>query len=371
MKDVLFVLFACLLVSCSKQPAVSSAGMTIGVETNASIEEFIEEVTLVPLETNDECLLGELEKIHESDGCLYISDQRKAAVFVFDKSGKYLYKIERRGNGPEEYVEVSDFDVKDGVVYVLSNPSKRILAYDENGKCVKTIGLNAWYHYLVVEKNRVVLYANRANEQMYNVVIINHQGELLAQYLPYQKQDSYRRGGCGSPIKRMKDGEYLFTSYFSGKVASMKDGVCDYKYHFDFDVANKVSEEEMETMTYGDISDRLRWKESLVAIEGMTQDGEGSILMAASFFFDGKGLRDALCKVDLKTGTSRFHILGEKLEEKYPYLSGVVSMEGNKLYSYTMPFVMYRMHGNIGTPLPEGLNEDDNPVIGIYTLNLD
>lgn len=93
--------------------------------------------------------------------------------------------------------------------------------------------------------------------------------------------------------------------------------------------------------------------------------------MAASFFFDGKGLRDALCKVDLKTGTSRFHILGEKLEEKYPCLSGVVSMEGNKLYSYTMPFVMYRMHENIGTPLPEGLNEDDNPVVGIYTLKLD
>lgn len=113
MKDVLFVLFVCLFMSCGKQPAVSSVGMTIGVETNASIEEFIEEVALVPLETNDECLLGELEKIYESDGRLYILDKRKAAVFVFDKSGKYLYKIERRGNGPEEYVEVSDFDVKE------------------------------------------------------------------------------------------------------------------------------------------------------------------------------------------------------------------------------------------------------------------
>ena len=341
------------------------------MKTNAAVEEFIKDVALVPLETTDECLLGDLEKIYESEGRLYIQDVNKTSVFVFDKSGKFLYKISHRGRGPGEYVEVTDFDVMDGVIYVLSNPNKRILAYDEKGSCVKTVSLKAWYHYMAVEKDRIVLYANRSNELMHDVVVINHQGEVLAQYLPYQMLSSYRRSGCGSPIHRVSDDEYLFSFYFSGRLASLKDGQCDYKYHFNFDMKNKISEEEMETMTYEDISDRLRFKDSFTAIEGISRENDGNLMMVLSGFLDGKGLRDALCKVDLKSNAYKLYLLGEEIVEKYPYLSQVVSMGGDKFYSYKAAFSLHLMHENLGISLPEGLGEDDNPVIEIYTLNLD
>lgn len=371
LKIALLVLLVCFFASCAESSKNMSDGMTIGMKTNAPVEELIKDATLIPLETTDDCLLGELQKIHESDGRLYIQDMKKTAVFVFDLSGKFLYKIERRGGGPEEYLEVSDFDVMDGVIYVLSRVNKRILAYDEKGKCVKTIPLNAWYDYLAVEKERVVLYANRGNELMHDVVVINHEGDVLGQYLPYQKQSSYRRGGCGSPISKMENGEYLFTFYFSGKVASLKDEKCDYQYRFNFDMKNRITEEEMETMTYGDISDQLRFKDSFIAMKGIAKDKDGNLMMVLSAFLDEKGIRDALCKVDIKNGTYKLNLLGEKIEEKHPYLSGVISMNGNKCYAYKMPFVLHRMHENLGGPIPEGLGEDDNPVIEIYTLNLD
>ena len=97
----------------------------------------------------------------------------------------------------------------------------------------------------------------------------------------------------------------------------------------------------------------------------------GILMMVLSAFLDGKGLRDALCKVDLKNGTYQLYLLGEKIEEKCPYLSGVISVCGNKCYAYKTPYSMHRMHESLGTPIPEGLAEDDNPVIEIYTLNLD
>ena len=371
MKQMLLAMLVCLLASCGGGSQKTSDGMTISMKTNAPVEELIKDATLIPLETTDDCLLGDLLKIHESDGRLYIQDSRKSAVFVFDLSGKFLYKIERRGEGPEEYLEVSDFDVMDGVIYVLSISNKRILAYDENGKCVKMIPLKAWYYHLAVEEERIVLYANHASNLMHDVMVINHEGEVLEQYLPYQKQGSYRMTGFGSPINKMEDGEYLFTFYFSGKVASLKGETCDYKYRFNFDMKNRIPEEEMEGMMYDEIKDRLRYKESFMAIKGMAKEGDDNLMMVLSAFLDGKGLRDALCKVDLKNGTYQLYLLGEKIEEKCPYLSGVISMCGNKCYAYKTPYSMHRMHESLGTPIPEGLAEDDNPVIEIYTLNLD
>lgn len=371
MKQMLLALLVCLLASCGGGSQKTSDEMTISMKTNVPVEELVKDATLIPLETTDDCLLGDLEKIYESDGRLYILDMNRTTVFVFDISGKFLYKIERRGQGPEEYLEVSDFDVMDGVIYVLSRVNKRILAYDENGECVKIIPLKAWYDNLAVEEERVILYANRGNELMYDVAVINHEGEVLGQYLPYQKQSSYRMGQCGSPISKMDDGEYLFTFYFSGKVASLKDEKCDYQYRFSFDVKDRIPEEEMEGMMYDVITDQLRYKDSFKNFKGIAKDKDGNLMMVLSAFLDGKGLRDALCKVDLKNGTYKLYLLGEKIEEKYPYLSGVLSMRGNKCYAYKSPFSMHRMHENLGTPIPEGLAEDDNPVIEIYTLNLD
>ena len=371
LKNTLFTLLVCIFASCGGGSQKTSDEMTISMKTNVPVEELVKDATLIPLETTDDCLLGDLEKIYESDGRLYILDMNRTTVFVFDISGKFLYKIERRGQGPEEYLEVSDFDVMDGVIYVLSRVNKRILAYDKNGKCVKIIPLKAWYDNLAVEKERVILYANRGNELMYDVAVINHEGEVLGQYLPYQKQSSYRMGQCGSPISKMDDGEYLFTFYFSGKVASLKDEKCDYQYRFSFDVKDRIPEEEMEGMMYDVIIDQLRYKDSFKNFKGISKDRDGNLMMVLSAFLDGKGLRDALCKADLQHGTYKLYLLGEKIEEKCPYLSGVLSMRGNKCYAYKGSFSMHRMHENLGTPIPEGLAEDDNPVIEIYTLNLD
>jgi hypothetical protein len=164
MKQMLLALLVCLLASCGGGSQKTSDEMTISMKTNVPVEELVKDATLIPLETTDDCLLGDLEKIYESDGRLYILDMNRTTVFVFDISGKFLYKIERRGQGPEEYLEVSDFDVMDGVIYVLSRVNKRILAYDENGECVKIIPLKAWYDNLAVEEERVILYANRGND---------------------------------------------------------------------------------------------------------------------------------------------------------------------------------------------------------------
>lgn len=64
----------------------------------------------IQLETNDSCLLGEINKIKISDSLLFISD-RNNKLFVFDFSGRFVNRIGTIGQGPNELLNLSHFYV--------------------------------------------------------------------------------------------------------------------------------------------------------------------------------------------------------------------------------------------------------------------
>lgn len=71
---------------------------------------------LVQLETNDSCLVGgERTKIVKREGVYYVNSQNYMGegddICLFDAEGRFLRKFNRCGQGPEEYIKVSNFDV--------------------------------------------------------------------------------------------------------------------------------------------------------------------------------------------------------------------------------------------------------------------
>jgi hypothetical protein len=70
-------------------------------------------IRYVPLETSDECLIGDADKTLIRNNKIYVADFSSAmALFVFDMNGKFLFKIARRGQGPGEYTSFRDFDIQ-------------------------------------------------------------------------------------------------------------------------------------------------------------------------------------------------------------------------------------------------------------------
>jgi hypothetical protein len=67
-----------------------------------------EEVVIVPLETNDDILIGDIENVQINDSLIFISDGNKK-LFVFNKDGKFRNKIGAKGNGPGEYLAIGTF----------------------------------------------------------------------------------------------------------------------------------------------------------------------------------------------------------------------------------------------------------------------
>ena len=100
--------------------------------------EVIEIDHYVPLETNDICLLGDIEKILVRDNLIFVMDQTNQKIMIFDHTGKFKAKIDHAGNGPGEYFHIKDFDVQKGLIHILDDMKAKMHAYTFDGQWVST-----------------------------------------------------------------------------------------------------------------------------------------------------------------------------------------------------------------------------------------
>lgn len=122
MKGMLNYLFIIILIgfisSCSTKrdkPIQEGNLETIRFDENQVRELpfsfFVDTIELIPLETTEENLIGEITRAIFNGGKYYIRSthgMQDEKLFVFDKTGKFLQQISRRGGGPDEYIEMDD-----------------------------------------------------------------------------------------------------------------------------------------------------------------------------------------------------------------------------------------------------------------------
>ena len=94
---------------------------------------------IVPLETNDSSLLGNISKIVKNDETYYIKAKGQP-LMTFSETGKFNRTIGNLGMAPYEYLDITDFDIYDENVYILEY--KRIQVYTISGDYVRTIPLS-------------------------------------------------------------------------------------------------------------------------------------------------------------------------------------------------------------------------------------
>ena len=93
-------------------------------------------IDIIPLESSSHCFLSEINKIIEFNNDFYILDKIQKKLLVFNKDGKYLRQIGKRGIGPGEYPNISDFiiDMDSQKIIILSTiSSSNIYQYNMDG----------------------------------------------------------------------------------------------------------------------------------------------------------------------------------------------------------------------------------------------
>ena len=147
MKHIVLPLSFFLLIffqSCSKKREVQlfDSGQIIPVEFNTNrylpLDSFIDNVTVIPLETNDSCLIRQLVlQVKEHQGLIYLNNFMRQ-LLVFDMKGNFIREIGRRGQGPGEFLEVRDFlFTNENTIEILD--FKKIEHYTLDGKYIETV----------------------------------------------------------------------------------------------------------------------------------------------------------------------------------------------------------------------------------------
>lgn len=145
---VLCLLIIIILFSCKKETNKSRISeteienITIDLDNNIQVayDSLIERVEFIKLETTEDNLIGQISQVFFIDSLIIVVDSENAkSISVFEINGKFKNTIGEIGNGPEEFVEISNVVIvpNSNLLTVLDRPQKKILYYSLDGTFVK------------------------------------------------------------------------------------------------------------------------------------------------------------------------------------------------------------------------------------------
>ena len=133
-----------IVVDLDKIPEIN------GLERRGVRQEQITHDFWVQLETLPECLIGYIDQMQVFRDKIFVLDRSVAyGLFVFDMKGKFLYQAGRKGKGPGEYYQISQFyiDSVKNAVTLLDAEMKKIHRYNlENGRFLEAVQLDKSYY---------------------------------------------------------------------------------------------------------------------------------------------------------------------------------------------------------------------------------
>ncbi|MDR1180924.1 MAG: 6-bladed beta-propeller [Bacteroidales bacterium] len=124
-------------IKTEKYPIIDLVG-SVEKYQRVFCSDYFSSIDLIPLETNEECLLriGPSPKIILKDSFIFMSGD---CLYAFDRSGKFLNQIGRKGQGPGEYLYSSSFFLNTDKSVLYVEDLYKILEYDSNGNHIRTM----------------------------------------------------------------------------------------------------------------------------------------------------------------------------------------------------------------------------------------
>lgn len=142
-KTISFLIISFLLLSCKNEKSNKTIKVDIDAMNNVSIYEFFDKIEIIKLKSNTDALLSYFKKIISFDEYYYILDFRFPIIYIFNNKGECVNKINNQGQGPNEYIHISDFEIDtiSKKLTILDPTNSTLHEYDLNGNFKKRISL--------------------------------------------------------------------------------------------------------------------------------------------------------------------------------------------------------------------------------------
>ena len=331
---------------------------TVNVETEYYLEEkndmldasdIISAITFIPLETNDDFVIGNIRKILKVDNFYYVLDSQTKTIFIYDETGKAHKKICSTGHGPKEYISIDDFIVNENHIILLCIPCKLIYINKKTLNIENEYKFNQQIYYTkLIEWSGNILLCDYirgkvdkyCDEKIENIFTWN----LLQGYIPNQTPTFYE---CNNELYFYASGNNVIYSIDNHLTFSL---VVTFTYDKQKNSISYYSKKAPDTD--GDIRDIIEYP--MVDIKNIfkTKNGLGFIYSFAAFyrivFYNNTERVQKLLNIPLTQSTLFFN---------------------KQLISWLYPYDFnYEQFQRLNIKNKPDISKHDNPILLIYDL---
>lgn len=254
-----------------------------------NLSTLVDSLAYIPLETDSNCLIGNIDKLLVlKDRFLVLDKDISCAIYSFDKNGKFINRIGKRGVGSEEYVSITDIaiDSSEKEIYLLDSDMNRFAIYSLDGNFIKSVPFNYIVEAIAcVDYRKIACFCDYAknNDFIY--------ADKCPNLLIYDMEKHSFEKGLYFDISLCRSGITTLNNNFtnnSNLIQPLNDTIytvssqgIKYKYILDFGDDNRKEKEKYMR--------RLR-EEIVDSSEAMQMIGENALFPSLLYFLQGEDI---------------------------------------------------------------------------------
>ena len=123
MRKLSIILILFLAASCKSDIPQTKADQTISFlpAKNEFISSLVDSIQYLKLENVEEAFISHINKVIAKGDKIFIGDLRLPKIVVYDTNGIFQYALDKKGRGPEEYLDIKSFAVDSAYIYIIDN----------------------------------------------------------------------------------------------------------------------------------------------------------------------------------------------------------------------------------------------------------
>jgi len=254
-KQQLLLLLFIIFCNCSKNKEIIDDTVIndyVKSEQLSTIEErlidtiFFKNYSIIPLETTNESLFKNINRICRYNDMIYIYDGRMSKIIIFDENGKYVNNIHNIGQGPKEYISAIDFCVDEitGDLILMCDKPYKIIRFSKDGKFINEINFSGLKMSITMDSGYFLCESFNTSEDC-EIECFDNKFNLIYSKLRKFKTE---KNSCFSGGKSLvKNKNIYYTRRFDPSIYFLNKDCIVKKYEFDFGkykVPIELSEEE-------------------------------------------------------------------------------------------------------------------------------
>lgn len=337
-------------------------------------------INLIALESNNDCQMGQISKIFFSENRIIIYDQILKCVFFFNSDGKYLYKIDKKGKGPGEYIDISTIDynrlTKEVIIADLNY--HKLLIYSIDGVFLREKIIPFTSSEFCISNNYFFFYTNynpnigTKEDFKYNLIVTDNSFRVVDKIFGFSNLNKIHLFSSGTAFAHYLNSEdFLFNPVYSDTIYEIQNYTIQPKYVLDFK-GKKLSIEFFSDEKISPEKFQKVISEKIPALMGLLD-----VKKRVFFYYYYEQKFNYVFIEKNSTHIKCFNRISDKkkLFKGIPFIQPIAS-SSNSLVSVIEPSMLIDLSKNYSqfltndiVKLASTLQENSNPILLLYNLN--